>query len=663
MRYNPFDRGEWPVGVRTIQFGKSSYSDAPTGAEVWYPAAHPYKGYDLNEVTCDRFTITFGAEFTQAAVRNAPYTATRVPLLVYCHGGYGDRRDNAALITHLVSHGYVVVAPRFIDSIADMGLEGQEATIKDVPIDRSAMARPLQASWAITEILAGADPETARIIDPSRIGAFGASLGGYTALELNVVDNRILGTVGLAPACGYRSPIPGMRRIQSYSHVDAWRRPVPTTLIAGDEDVLVKLEDVRDLCAKLPGWKRLAVLHEAGHLHMFDHAEFGHELYRREYTQRYVPRSRDRRGGDRQGHAPVRGDDARGELGRSGARDHARAHGCARQAARGRPRLSRQRSRGAVSPARHRTRTDDRGRRMNRALGALLAIAVWCGEARAQELDARAYSPAPIGTTIVLGGVGGSKGAVLFDPSADIAGVEADMAIVTAGLGYTFGLAGRQARLLAVAPMAWGRFEGVVAAQAQQQDVNGLVDPRIKLSVALRGAPAMTPAELARAPRGTVVGTSVTVMVPAGSYESTRALNLGYHRWAIKPEIGATRTTGAWTFDAYIGVWLFTANDRQFPGRSRKRQDPLGSVQGHVSYALPHRMWIALDTTWFAGGTTNVDGLDKLDEQRNTRVGATFSIPIARHQSLKLTYSSGTSTRRGTDFDNLMLTWHLVRRR
>jgi hypothetical protein len=298
---------------------------------------------------------------------------------------------------------------------------------------------------------------------------------------------------------------------------------------------------------------------------------------------------------------------------------------------------------------------------MKRLLSAVLLAAAGGGAAHAQELDARAYAPAPIGTTIVIAGVGGSKGAVLFDSSAGLDDVGADLGVVTTGLGYTFGIAGRQARILAVMPSAFGRFDGVVEGQPQRQDVGGLVDPRIKLSYAWRGGPALKAAEFARAPRRAVVGTSVTVMVPLGSYESTRAVNLGYHRWGIKPEVGVSRTIGAWTLDGYAGVWLFTTNRRYLPGAARKAQDPLGSVQGHVSYALPHRMWIALDATWFGGGRTTVDDRVSPDEQRNTRLGATWSVPLTRAQSLKLTYSSGTSTRRGTDFDNLMVTWQLAR--
>jgi hypothetical protein len=37
--------------------------------------------------------------------------------------------------------------------------------------------------------------------------------------------------------------------------------------------------------------------------------------------------------------------------------------------------------------------------------------------ATAQELEPRAYSPSPVGTTFLLGGFGRSEGGILFDPS------------------------------------------------------------------------------------------------------------------------------------------------------------------------------------------------------------------------------------------------------
>src|SRR5262245_42461817 len=92
------------------------------------------------------------------------------------------------------------------------------------------------------------------------------------------------------------------------------------------------------------------------------------------------------------------------------------------------------------------------------------------GAASGQELEPRAYSPSPVGVTFVLAGFGRSEGGILFDPALDVDNVHADLWIATVGVGHTFSLAGRQARILAVAPVAWGSIAGDVAAERQRQD-------------------------------------------------------------------------------------------------------------------------------------------------------------------------------------------------
>jgi hypothetical protein len=295
-----------------------------------------------------------------------------------------------------------------------------------------------------------------------------------------------------------------------------------------------------------------------------------------------------------------------------------------------------------------------------RALTTAFALLGVLSTAHAQELEPRAFSPSPVGTTFVLGGVGKSEGGILFDPALDIDNVQADLWIATVGAGRTFALGGRQARILAVFPMAWGSVAGDVHDQAQRQDLAGLVDPRFKLSVGLAGAPALSLSQFATAPRRTALGAGVTVVPPWGQYESEQLVNLGYNRWAVKPELGASHPVGRWTLDGAVGVWLFSTNRSYFPARAVKRQEAVVAVQGHASYALPRRSWAGVNATWFAGGETRVDGVPNPDLQRNTRLGATLSIAIVGQQSIKFAYSTGTATRRGSDFNTFNATWQLV---
>jgi hypothetical protein len=198
--------------------------------------------------------------------------------------------------------------------------------------------------------------------------------------------------------------------------------------------------------------------------------------------------------------------------------------------------------------------------------------------AAAQELEPRSYSPSPIGTSFVLGGVGRSQGPIVLDASLDTHDIEGDLWITTTGFGHVFGVAGRQARILVVVPIASGEVAGEVHGAAQRQPLTGLADPRVKFSIGLRGAPALTLTEFARAPRRRmVVGAGVTVAPPWGQYEPTQLVNLGYNRWAVKPEIAVSHQVGRWTVDGIAGVWLFSENRSYYPGRrsgSRIRLPP-----------------------------------------------------------------------------------------
>jgi outer membrane putative beta-barrel porin/alpha-amylase len=148
--------------------------------------------------------------------------------------------------------------------------------------------------------------------------------------------------------------------------------------------------------------------------------------------------------------------------------------------------------------------------------------------------------------------------------------------------------------------------------------------------------------------------------MPLGQYDSSKLVNLGSNRWSIKPEVGLSFPKGRWTFDTYAGVWFFTENDAYYPGPSHRRQDPVVALQGHVSYTLGRRAWIAANATWYGGGEMRVDGEPLADGYRNTRLGITWAMPVGSRQSLKVAYSAGAATRVGADFRTISGAWQLL---
>jgi hypothetical protein len=281
------------------------------------------------------------------------------------------------------------------------------------------------------------------------------------------------------------------------------------------------------------------------------------------------------------------------------------------------------------------------------------------GIAAAQDLEPRAYAAAPVGVNFLVLGFGSSSGDVVVDPSLPIEDVKAKVNSAVLGIGTTLNLFGRTALAVAALPYATADVSGRVGENAASISRSGLGDPRLKFSVNLRGGRALTVREFARTVRPTIIGVSLTVIPPIGQYYPAKLINLGANRWAFKPEVGVSRLIRRWTIDGYAGVWMATANDEFYPGSSLRTQRPIVAVQGHASYTMKPGLWAALDGTWYSGGRTTVDGVDKNDLQRNSRVGATLSLPLARQQSFKVAGTSGASTRFGADFKTIAVAWQL----
>ncbi len=281
--------------------------------------------------------------------------------------------------------------------------------------------------------------------------------------------------------------------------------------------------------------------------------------------------------------------------------------------------------------------------------------------ATAQELEPRAYSPSPTGANFVALVFQQVSGSVLFDPSLPLTDVHTDLHGPGIGLGRTFGILGRQALVTAALPYAWGTVEGQVFEETRSVTRSGLADLRLKFAFNLHGSPALTPQEFAkRRTRGLIVGTSLAVVAPTGQYDKTKLVNLGTNRWAFKPELGISYPWKKWYFDVYTGVWLFTENNSFFPGDTRRRQDPLPTIQAHASYTIRPRLWLAADATWYGGGATHVNDGPPTGRLSNTRLGVTLSLPIGKSQSLKIGYSKGAAVRSGQDFSALGVAWQFL---
>ena len=281
------------------------------------------------------------------------------------------------------------------------------------------------------------------------------------------------------------------------------------------------------------------------------------------------------------------------------------------------------------------------------------------GAARAQELEARAFSPNPTGANIVVLGYARSAGSIVFDASVPFRDVEARLNAMSLGYVRTFSLLGRSASGALAVPYVWGTIEGNVSETFRSITRSGLADARARLAVNLIGGPALAPREFASRRPATTLGASLTVAVPAGQYDPAKLINIGSNRWSFKPQLGLAHPLGPWNFELNAGTWMFTANDDFFGGH-RRTQQPVGALEGHVARTFKPRLWLAASATFYAGGRSTLDGVRNDDLQENSRFGLTLAVPVGRRHSVKAAWASGVTTRVGGDFDAVSLAWQYL---
>lgn len=299
-----------------------------------------------------------------------------------------------------------------------------------------------------------------------------------------------------------------------------------------------------------------------------------------------------------------------------------------------------------------------------RAAVALIGISVGAHLCAAQGLSPRAYIITPIHSNAITLTDSFQDGNIVFDPTLPVSDAHGRINTQIATYFHTFGISGRSANVNISLPYSLGHFEGVLNGVDEQIYRSGLAPAVFRISANLRGGPAMTVKEYARWHQKTLVGASLTINMQTGQYDPARLINIGANRWAFKPEFGFSQRHKRWIIDAYAAAWLFTPNTNFFtpkPGSSgpnKQTQEPMGAIETHLSYDFKPRMWVSIDGNFWYGGETKVNGVvTPTTLQANSRLGATAAIPLGKHQSIKFSYSGGTYTRFGGDFQDISFAW------
>jgi Putative MetA-pathway of phenol degradation len=278
----------------------------------------------------------------------------------------------------------------------------------------------------------------------------------------------------------------------------------------------------------------------------------------------------------------------------------------------------------------------------------------------AQDLAPRAYVITPVHSNAITLIWGYYDGGVDFNGTLPVTGATGTYYVPILSYYHSLDFFGRSANIAASLPYGVGTFQGDVLGRSTSIYRSGLLDSSFRFSVNLIGGPAMPLKEMAKWHQKRLLGLSLKVAAPTGQYSGAKLVNWGANRWALKPELGYSERWGHWVLDGYAGVWFYTTNSASYAGPVTKPQSqaPIGALEGHLSYDLKPRLWLSLDGNFWSGGITSLSGIQNLaTKQIGSRIGATVSFPVSKHQSIKVAYSDGTYIRFGGNYQNVSVAW------
>ncbi len=130
-------------------------------------------------------------------------------------------------------------------------------------------------------------------------------------------------------------------------------------------------------------------------------------------------------------------------------------------------------------------------------------------------------------------------------------------------------------------------------------------------------------------------------IAPTGAYNHNNLVNLGSNRWNFR----INATPFAWKKDKFtlelIGsVDLYTANSDYTASSVTLKQDPIYTVQGHVTYDITKTFWIGASYFCHSGGETEVNHVKQHNDTTEHKVMGTAGILTTPHTQMLLQYAT-----------------------
>jgi hypothetical protein len=230
-----------------------------------------------------------------------------------------------------------------------------------------------------------------------------------------------------------------------------------------------------------------------------------------------------------------------------------------------------------------------------------------------------------------------------------IRGTEGDVDVGYLQYVRTFEIAGQQSAAFAVIPYGdvTGRLDlgaSPILPGAISGTSSGLADLTLGVTIGLSGAPNLSLQDYVAFKPEFASGILVKLALPTGEYDSGKLFNLGTNRAALQIACLFSQSFGTsfpdprlTTIELIPAVTFYDDNSAPFRGKNLS-QDPLFTLEAHVTRNVSRAAWMSADMFLMKGGETETDGVSDDNSKYSLGLGATVSLALSKASSIKATY-------------------------
>ncbi len=283
---------------------------------------------------------------------------------------------------------------------------------------------------------------------------------------------------------------------------------------------------------------------------------------------------------------------------------------------------------------------------MLRRLAAIALAVLLCraGNLQATGDGPRVHSPMPVGVNaLLLNGSSLQDANRTLDPSLIRPFSRFDTSIINLAYIRTQEIKNRHVMLMGILRGGQARRRTLIPGGRETSSSSGLADPYLGVSVNLFGLPPLGREAFSQFKPGLKVNFLLGAFVPLGEYDKRNVINLGANRWTIRFALPITRPFSGFrglpgTLELIPNLLFFTENkDRNL------EQDPLFSLEGHITQEFSPRTWGALGFLYDRGGKTTVRGTAANGTQRSLALTGTLGINFSPRWGLQIRFGQSVA--------------------